>query len=60
MKLSYTVNYCSVVCSRSSHAHRNILPAPTDAVTTSKFKSKAVFDEIEKRLKEVYLPVGLS
>lgn len=44
--------WCIVVCRKSS-AYRNVQFSPTDAMSASQFQSKVIFDEIEKRLKEV-------
>jgi len=38
---------------RKSNVLRNIQLSPTNAVAASEFRSKVVFDEIEKRLREV-------
>jgi len=41
------------VC-RTSKAYSNVQFSPTDAASASQFQSKVIFDEIEKRLREVW------
>jgi len=38
---------------RTSNAYSNVQFSPTDATSASQFQSKVIFDEIEKRLREV-------